>query len=317
MPKKVLIIGSGIAGIASSLKLKTYGIDSILIDKGRFLGGRISTREVTYSNNLHYFFHGAQFFTAKSDSFKKIIKQGLKNNFIKEFGNFNPPRYRGYKSMRDFLSNLASDLNIQQNNKILNIKPNKNKISVINEKTQTWENFDGVISTIPSPQNSVLMKNFPELRKTLTTSSYDACIALMFSLNQRPENFPSYFDFYKKRGIISWMAPGSDLRFWTAHTKGSYANKNQNRNKNQLQEEILSAIQKVFSKWKNSLEVNFHSFHIWKYAKVKKISNGLQIDPNFPVALAGDFMEGSNVESAFISGEKAANLIFNRLNKFS
>ena len=79
----------------------------------------------------------------------------------------------------------------------------------------------------------------------------------------------------------------------------------------------MSAIQKVFSKWKNSLEVNFHSFHIWKYAKVKKISNGLQIDPNFPVALAGDFMEGSNVESAFISGEKAANLIFNRLNKFS
>ena len=57
--------------------------------------------------------------------------------------------------------------------------------------------------------------------------------------------------------------------------------------------------------------------HIWKYAKVKKISSGLQIDPDFPVALAGDFMEGSNIESAFISGEKAANLIFNRLNQVS
>ena len=46
----------------------------------------------------------------------------------------------------------------------------------------------------------------------------------------------------------------------------------------------------------------------------KKISNGIQIDPVFPIALAGDFMEGSNVESAFISGEKAADLIFDRLN---
>ena len=162
-----------------------------------------------------------------------------------------------------------------------------------------------------------LMENFPKLRKTLITSTYDSCIAFMFSINKRPENFPIYFDLYKKRGILSWMASGSNLNLWTAHTKGSYANKNLNQNKNQLQNEIFSAIQKVFSKWENSIEVYFHSLHIWKYAKVKKISSGLQIDPDFPVALAGDFMEGSNIESAFISGEKAANLIFNRLNQVS
>lgn len=56
MQKKVLIIGSGIAGISSSLKLKTYGIDSVLVDKGRFLGGRISSREVKNIDNIDYFF---------------------------------------------------------------------------------------------------------------------------------------------------------------------------------------------------------------------------------------------------------------------
>jgi predicted NAD/FAD-dependent oxidoreductase len=317
MQKKVLIIGSGIAGISSSLKLKTYGIDSVLVDKGRFLGGRISSREVKSIDNIDYFFHGAQFFTAKSDNFKKIIEQGIKNNFIEEFGKFNPPRYRGYKSMRNFLSNLTFNLNIKQNNTIINLKPNKKQISALDEKTKTWQSFDGVISTIPSPQNYDLMENFPKLRKTLITSSYDSCIAFMFSINKRPENFPIYFDLYKKRGILGWMASGSNLNLWTAHTKGSYANKNLNQNKNQLQNEIFSAIQKVFAKWENSLEVYFHSLHIWKYAKVKKISSGLQIDPDFPVALAGDFMEGYNIESAFISGEKAANLIFNRLNQVS
>ena len=74
MQKKVLIIGSGIAGISSSLKLKTYGIDSVLVDKGRFLGGRISSREVKNIDNIDYFFHGAQFFTARSYNFKKIIE---------------------------------------------------------------------------------------------------------------------------------------------------------------------------------------------------------------------------------------------------
>ena len=67
MSKKVIIIGSGIAGISSSLKLKSYGINSIIVDKGNFIGGRISTREVKTDSDLGFFFHGAQFFTAKTD----------------------------------------------------------------------------------------------------------------------------------------------------------------------------------------------------------------------------------------------------------
>ena len=97
MQKKVLVIGSGIAGISASLKLKTYGGDSIIIDKGRFIGGRISSREIKNKNETNYFFHGAQFFTAKTINFKKIVEQGIKNDFIKEFGNFNPPDLEGIK----------------------------------------------------------------------------------------------------------------------------------------------------------------------------------------------------------------------------
>ena len=65
MSKKVIIIGSGIAGISSSLKLKSYGINSIIVDKGNFIGGRISTRGVNKDSSSSFFFHGAHFFTAK------------------------------------------------------------------------------------------------------------------------------------------------------------------------------------------------------------------------------------------------------------
>ena len=88
MSKKVIIIGSGIAGISSSLKLKSYGINSIILDKGNFIGGRISTREVKIGSSSSYFFHGAQFFTAKTYEFKKIISTGVNGKYIKEFGNF-------------------------------------------------------------------------------------------------------------------------------------------------------------------------------------------------------------------------------------
>ena len=62
MSKKVIIIGSGIAGISSSLKLKSYGINSIIVDKGNFIGGRISTREVNNDSNSSFFFSWCSIF---------------------------------------------------------------------------------------------------------------------------------------------------------------------------------------------------------------------------------------------------------------
>ena len=102
MFKKILIIGSGIAGISASLKLKTYGLESIIVDKGQFIGGRIGTREVKIGEDSNYFFHGAQFFRAQTKQFKKIIHDGLNKKYIKLFVNSSPPKYRGFPTMRNF-----------------------------------------------------------------------------------------------------------------------------------------------------------------------------------------------------------------------
>ena len=309
MSKKVIIIGSGIAGISSSLKLKSYGINSIILDKGNFIGGRISTREVKIGSSSSYFFHGAQFFTAKTREFKKIINTGVNGKYIKEFGNFDPKRYRGNKTMRDFLLNLSKEIHIQQKVKIIGVKPDNNKIKVLDNKIREWISYDGVISTLPAPQNCELLNQFPSLQKTLNTGSYHACIALMFTFDEIPSGLNTYYDFYKKPGILSWMASGSNLNVWTAHTNEKFSDLNYHKDKNFLKEKIMSSIKQFFF----SSKVKFHSLHVWRYAKVAKKCLGPQIDPKYPVAIAGDFLEGPNVEAAFISGNKAANLIFDRL----
>ena len=308
MSKKVIIIGSGIAGISSSLKLKSYGISSIVVDKGNFIGGRISTRQVN-NKTSSYFFHGAQFFTAKTHEFKKIISTGVNGKYIKEFGNFDPKRYRGYKTMREFLLNLSKELHIQQKVKIIGIKTDNNKIKVLDNKIKKWISYDGVISTIPAPQNYELLDQFPSLQKTLNTGSYNTCIALMFTFDEIPSDLNTYYDFYKKPGILSWMASGSNLNVWTAHTNEKFSNLNYNEDKSFLREKIMSSIKQFFFNSK----IRFHSLHVWRYAKVKKKCLGTQIDPKYPVAIAGDYLEGPDVEAAFISGNKAANLIFDRL----
>ena len=309
MSKKVIIIGSGIAGISSSLKLKSYGINSIILDKGNFIGGRISTREVKIDSSSSYFFHGAQFFTAKTYEFKKIISAGVNGKYIKEFGNFDPKRYRGNQTMREFLLNLSKELHIQQKVRIIEIKTDNNKIKVLDNKIKEWISYDGVISTLPAPQNYELLNQFPSLQKTLNTGSYHACIALMFTFDEIPSGINTYYDFYKKPGILSWMASGSNLNVWTAHTNEKFSDLNYHKDKNFLKEKIMSSIKQFFV----SSKIKFHTLHVWRYAKVAKKCLGPQIDPKFPVAIAGDFLEGPSVEAAFISGNKAANLIFDRL----
>ena len=313
MSKKILIIGSGIAGIASSLKLKSYGLEVTIMDKGNFIGGRIGTREVKIEDNSHYFYHGAQFFNAKSNNFQKIIQNGVNKKYIKEYGSFSPPRYRGFETMRNFLLNLSQNLNIIQNAKVTYVIPYNNKISIIENKSSVWQTYDGVISTLPAPQNINLMKEFPTLKRTLKTASYDACVALMFFFDKEPKNIPHFFDYHNKQSILSWMAAGSSLRFWTAHAKAIFSNKSLNKDRVLIKNQIFSEIEKIIYPFEENLKINFHSLQFWKYAKVTKVSSGPQIDPKFPIAIAGDFMEGPNVESAFISGEKAADLIFKRL----
>ena len=308
MSKKILIIGSGIAGISSSLKLKSFGLNTMIIDKGNFIGGRVSTRETKVGSYSSFFFHGAQFFTAKTREFNKIICTGIKKKYIKEFGSFDPKRYRGNKTMREFLLNLSKELNVQQKSKITKIIPNNNKIDVFDVSNKKWDSYDAVISTPPAPQNYLLMNEFPSLQKTLKTGSYHACVALMFSFEQIPPDLKNYYDFNKKRGILSLMSAGSNLKVWTAHTNEKFSNLNYFKDKDFLKNKIMSHIEKFFLKSK----IKFHSLHIWKYARVANKCLGCQIDPKYPVAIAGDFLEGPNVESAFLSGEKAADLILNR-----
>ena len=131
----------------------------------------------------------------------------------------------------------------------------------------------------------------------------------MLSFDQTPAELKNYYDFYKKSGILSWMAAGSNLNVWTAHTNEEFSDLNFYKSKDFLKEEIMSSIKKFFFRSK----INFHSLHIWRYAKVANKCFGPQIDPKYSVAIAGDFLEGPNVEAAFISGNKGADLIFDRL----
>ena len=65
----LLIIGTGIAGLAAGRIAQQAGQRVMLIDKGRRVGGRVSTRHA----DGFLFNHGAQFATSTSADFSNIL----------------------------------------------------------------------------------------------------------------------------------------------------------------------------------------------------------------------------------------------------
>lgn len=76
-----LVIGAGLAGLSSAADLQAAGASVTVLDKGRGVGGRCATKRMADSRVDH----GAQFFTARSERFRKFADDGLAYGSIAEW----------------------------------------------------------------------------------------------------------------------------------------------------------------------------------------------------------------------------------------
>ena len=67
---EIAIVGAGISGLMAATYLAEKGKNSVLFDKGRGPGGRMSTRRFSEFR----LDHGAQFFTVRDPRFEKYVQ---------------------------------------------------------------------------------------------------------------------------------------------------------------------------------------------------------------------------------------------------
>ena len=65
-----LVIGAGISGLMAAKVLSRKGLDVLVLDKGRGVGGRMSTRR----SNAHRFDHGAQSVICSTEEFSTVAR---------------------------------------------------------------------------------------------------------------------------------------------------------------------------------------------------------------------------------------------------
>ena len=197
------------------------------------------------------------------------------------------------------------------------INLHKEAINVLKEITKKGKEYI-LLTNAPRPNDVV--KSFlekmgmeKEIRDHVFTSGQASLNYLKKNLSTKkffhigpPRDFDLFNDFVKMK---SDNIDDGEYILCTGLFEKFDKDLNYYKDKNFLKEKIMSSVKQFFFKSK----VKFHSLHVWRYAKVAKKCLGPQIDPKYPIAIAGDFLEGPSVEAAFISGNKAANLIFNRL----
>ena len=110
-----IVIGSGLSGLTIANILSKNGLKTIVVDKGYKAGGRMSHGVMNRSKvelNDYEYDHGAQFFTARSDEFKKEVDVWLENKWIKKWcngfsKNYGYPRYIGIDGMHSLPLKLS------------------------------------------------------------------------------------------------------------------------------------------------------------------------------------------------------------------
>jgi len=102
-----LIIGAGMAGLTAGGALPARGWDAALLDKGRGVGGRMTTRRMGKSR----FDHGAQFLTLRDMRFQEAVKRWQSLNWVVPwFGEGGHVRYRALGGMNALAKHLGAAL---------------------------------------------------------------------------------------------------------------------------------------------------------------------------------------------------------------
>jgi len=123
-----LIIGAGIAGLSAAGLLHRHGVAVTVLDKASGVGGRMATRRmatrriaVDHKSDAA-FDHGAQFLTARSESFKAAIEQWQEAGVAREWFRGRPgsasasdhhPRFCGVGGMTSIPKYLARDFEVE------------------------------------------------------------------------------------------------------------------------------------------------------------------------------------------------------------
>ncbi len=313
-----IVIGAGISGILAALSLKERGRDPLVLEKSRGVGGRMATRRI----GEVVFDHGAQYFTARNQAFRKLISKWLEEGILRQWAESFPtpgnrahdgfPKYCGVYGMSAICKQLAKSLVLKLEQKVITISPDNGKWSLSTESGELYVTGT-LIVTAPMPQTLALLDaaeiRLPDdIRLGLYTIAYDPCIAVMAVLDGE-SNIPPPGGIELGGEPIYWMADNK-LKGISSGGHGVTIHAGPNFSQsvwNSPDDEIVARIFEEAEEWLGRVPVG-HQLHRWRYSRTTATfpEPYLLVKDPATLVLCGDGFWDARIEGAALSGLAAA-----------
>jgi predicted NAD/FAD-dependent oxidoreductase len=349
---EVLIIGAGMAGLSAGNALKQAGVTVQLVDKGRGVGGRLSTRRFA---NGAWFDHGAQYFTANTLAFDQVVQaweaKGVVRSWFERLTWFegetitqeppqNPPRKRYIPTgsgMNSLPKHLATNLPIQTSCRIVRLNHKNNAWEAVDEHGNTFH-ANALIITSPVPQTLELLQNshLPlthQQAAQLNSVMYEPCLAVMLALKPNlisTEYLNTLAVGYKAKDpeqAVAWVGtnhtkaddtPLLPIAF-TLHASVGFSLAYWDSTLETVLPLLLEALPAPLKTVITAQTIDVAQLHRWKYALS---SQSLEAMPTVclegmpPCYLAGDaFGYYAKIETAYLSGIASSQAVLKQLNR--
>ena len=310
---RVVIVGAGICGLVAGRRLTDSGIDVVLVDKGRSVGGRLATRRIGTATVDH----GAQFFTVRTPAFQRQVDDWVDRGLARVWSHGftttdGHPRYVANAGMTSLAKDLAEPLDVRCSTMAFTVRPG-------GDDDPTWQvviddgtmhHGDAVIITTPLPQAYALLADSGiEFEGGLLTD-YDRTIALLATLDRAPV-IPAPGGAQNPSPEIGFIADNqrkgvSATPAITMHASAAWSEAHWDDGVDAL----LPALIELAEPWLDGAAVLEAQVKKWRFATPRTPwPDPCWIADGGSIVLAGDAFDGPRVEAAHNSGLAAAHAV--------
>lgn len=335
----IAVIGAGISGLTAGSLLAKAGHQVTVFEKSNGFGGRLSTRYAGEAKDVKLD-HGSPYLSVGGAEYTEWLDGLTKAGILTEWTDYvafhdgtqlymeHPNRERermliapaGMNSLGQHLGRYVDVIRNKKASGVTLVAPGmKHKRSwVVNFDDSSVFEADAVIVATPGPQAQGILQTAQDewgikfLIRQLSDVVYESAYTLMAGYGDRAQ--PEWKAIACQNEILSFVSnerskrPDSPETTLVVQSTPGFAQAMANADHDEVQKKMVKALSEVAGSWSGF--PLWTQTHLWRYYRCVTPIDGMSYleleNSNAPLAVVGDYIGGTTIESAYLSGKRLA-----------
>lgn len=337
---RVGIIGAGMSGLACAHALAGAGWRAVVLDKGRREGGRVATRSAPDGEGRSGIDHGAQYFTARDERFRRRVEELRGEGLVAEWrGRFveldagevtgksgETERLVGVPGMDAVPLRMAVDLreaggllypgwhaeDLERREGAWWVVGRRRREGGETEPAEAGP-FDVVVAAMPPAQAVPFLEAgrsldpaAAELAQVARGVEVEPCWAALLGYGGEEATGLPFDGAFVQSGPLSWIARNSSkpgrrgAETWVLHAGPEWSRQHLEDPAEEVLPRLLAAFAEATGR--DLPEPASATAHRWRYARPEPLDEPFLFSEEAGLAACGDWCGGPRVEGAWLSG---------------